>query len=69
MNENIKFFIGEKHIPEGNLEAELILMLKNIDDPGIILHADKSVDIEYVVKVMDIANDNKYKLVLATSPK
>jgi biopolymer transport protein ExbD len=37
------------------------------DAPTISLHADKSVPIEYVVKVMNIAN--RYKLILATSPK
>ena len=36
---------------------------------AIILHTDKTVDIEHVVKVMDIAYRNKYKIVLATTPK
>lgn len=39
------------------------------DAPTISLHADKSVPIEYVVKVMNIAKNNRYKLILATSPK
>ncbi|PKP17005.1 MAG: biopolymer transporter ExbD [Bacteroidetes bacterium HGW-Bacteroidetes-21] len=39
------------------------------DAPTISLHADKTVPIEYVVKVMNIAKNNKYKLILATSPK
>ena len=38
-------------------------------EPGIVLHADKTVDIEHAVKVMDIAYRNNYKLVLATNPK
>jgi len=33
------------------------------------LHVEKSVPIEEAVKVMDIANRNKYKLVLATAPQ
>ena len=37
-------------------------------DPAIILHSDKSVPIEHVVKIMDIAYRNKYKIVLATTP-
>lgn len=37
--------------------------------PTISLHAEKSVAIEYVVKVMNIAKNNKYKLILATSPE
>ena len=48
-----------------NLES---FLTKAEEDPAIILHADKSVDIEHVVKVMDIAYRNKYKIVLATKP-
>ena len=35
----------------------------------ISLHADKTVPIEEVVKIMNIAQNNKYKLILATSPE
>ena len=42
--------------------------VKDTEEPMIILHADKSVDIEHVVKVMDIAYRNKYKIVLVTKP-
>ncbi len=38
-------------------------------DMTIILNADKSVPIENVVEIMNIANDLKVKLVLATQPK
>ena len=44
-------------------------MYKQKKEPAIILHVDKSVDIEHVVKVMDIAYRNKYKIVLATNLK
>ena len=37
--------------------------------PAIILHTDKNVPIKHVVKIMDIAYRNKYKIVLATKPK
>jgi biopolymer transport protein ExbD len=39
------------------------------NDITIILNADKSVPIENVVEIMNIANDLKVKLVLATQPK
>ena len=39
-----------------------------VHKPTIILHTDKSVSIEHVVKIMDIAYRNKYKIVLATKP-
>ena len=39
------------------------------DDIYISLHADKTVPIEEVVKIMNIARRNKYKMILATSPE
>lgn len=39
------------------------------DDIFISLHADKAVAWENVVKVMNIARKNKYKMIAATSPE
>ena len=69
ITKDIDFFINEDEVQEENIESELRLMLENNDEAAIILHADKTVDIEHVVKVMDIAYRNKYKIVLATTPK
>lgn len=69
ITKDIDFFINENQTTEEQLEKQLILILEESNEPGIILHADKSVDIEHVVKVMDIAYRNKYKIVLATKAK
>jgi len=68
INKEIEFYINENQVIATNLENELKHILANQLDPAIILHTDKTVDIEYVVKVMDIAYRNKYKIVLATTP-
>ena len=68
INKNLDFYINKNYVFEDNLENELKQMLSKQEEPAIILHADKTVDIEYVVKVMDIAYRNKYKIVLATKP-
>lgn len=65
----IDYYIEDVRYPFESLETELISKLSQEIDPAIILHADKSVDIEYAVKVMDIAYRNKFKVVLATNPK
>lgn len=65
----IDYYIGDVKYPFESLESELITRLSQEVDPAIILHADKSVDIEYAVKVMDIAYRNKFRVVLATNPK
>ena len=51
------------------LESMIMGALKGDKDRGLILHVDKTVPIEYVVNVMDIANKNQLRFVLATSPK
>ena len=68
ITKEIDFFINERKVTENNLERELKLLLENKKEAAIILHTDKTVDIEFVVKVMDIAYRNKYKIVLATTP-
>ena len=66
ITEEINYFINGKEVAKDNIEKELKIILKDIEDPGIILHADKTVAIEHVVTVMDIAYQNRYKIVLAT---
>ncbi len=68
INKDLDFYINENQVIENKLESELKEVLSNQKEPAIILHADKTVDIEHVVKVMDIAYRNKYKIVLATKP-
>ena len=69
ITKDIAFYINENEVSENTIEEELELLLKNEQEPAIILHADKTVAIEYVVKIMDIAYRNKYKVVLATTSK
>ncbi|MDC3130308.1 biopolymer transporter ExbD [Bacteroidota bacterium] len=68
IDKDINFYIDENQVDITELETRLINTLSSELDPAIILHSDKSVDIEHVVKVMDIAYRNNYKIVLATDP-
>ena len=68
IDKNINFYIDENQIDISELESRLINILSSELEPAIILHSDKSVEIEHVVKVMDIAYRNNYKIVLATDP-
>jgi len=68
ITKDIDFYINEKKVTSASIEQELKLLINNEVEPAIILHTDKTVAIEHVVKVMDIAYRNKYKIVLATQP-
>ena len=68
ITKDIDFYINENKVIAASIEQELKLLINNEKEPAIILHTDKTVAIEHVVKIMDIAYRNKYKIVLATSP-
>ena len=61
------FYLNEKVIPFSQLEKRLVEELKDREEPCISLQADKSVPLEQVVKVMNIAKDHNYRLILATT--
>ena len=68
IKENLTFYVDQKLVGESMLEDELKTVLANQEEPTIVLRADKSVAVEHVVKVMDIANRNKFKVILAVKP-
>lgn len=69
INRNLEFFVDNTKVKEEFLETELKRRLKDVDKPTIILRAEESVPINNAVQVMDIANQNKYKVILAVRPK
>jgi len=51
------------------VERALSTRLEGQEEPTVSLHCDKTVAVDEMVKVMNIAKDNKYKLILATTPR
>lgn len=68
IKKDLTYYIDQKRIGESVLENELISLLSNQEEPTIVLRAEKSVPVDNVVKVMDIANRNKFKVILAVKP-
>jgi len=69
VTKNLAYFIDNKKISEANLEQELLTKLVSMESPTIILRAEEGVPIEKAVMVMDIANRNRFKVILAVRPK
>ncbi|MBI2967866.1 MAG: biopolymer transporter ExbD [Bacteroidetes bacterium] len=69
INENRDYFINDQPVPAEQMETVLSSFLRDKVNPIVILHTHKSVPIENVVKVLDVANRLKVKLVLATNPE
>jgi biopolymer transport protein ExbD len=68
IQKDLTFYIDQRMVKVQNLESELLVLFQNETAPSIILRAEKSVPVDYVVKVMDIANRNKFKIILAVNP-
>ena len=62
------YYVDNERVSEFGIEAELKKILAGQEEPTIILRAEEGVPIEDAVFVMDIANRNKYKIVLAVRP-
>ena len=60
-----RFYIDEQAVSKRTLENRLIGQMKSLSSPSVILRADKKVPLDDVVYVMNIANRNGIKIVLA----
>ena len=70
---DLKYYVNDggkvARVAFHEIEPALQKAIGDAPDPYVSLHADKSVPIEQVVKVMNIAKKNKYKMILATAPE
>ncbi len=69
ITEDLVFAVDKQIVDLNSIEGILNQKLSGVEKPTISLHAAKSVPIEYVVDIMDIARKNHYRVILATSPK
>ena len=68
INKKLEYFVNNEKINGEYIEIELKKALKGQENPTIILRAEESVAIKEAVNVMDIANRNKFKVILAVRP-
>lgn len=66
---DLRYYVETKEVPFEQISDELKVRLSGNTEPMVSLHCDKTVPVDEVVKIMNIARDNNYKLVLATSPE
>jgi biopolymer transport protein ExbD len=68
INRNLEYFVNNQQINGDYIEIELKKALEGKENPTVILRAEESVAIKEAVNVMDIANRNNYKVILAVRP-
>ncbi|MBM6499278.1 MAG: biopolymer transporter ExbD [Flavobacterium sp.] len=69
IDKDLKFYLDKTPIEEASVEAQLLAALGGDKEKPVILRAEEGVPIEKAVYVMDIANRNQIKIVLAVRPK
>lgn len=73
ITKDINYAVEGEFVNFNDLERIIISRVGHVstyeEPPTISLHVDQSVPMEHVVKVMNIAKKNQYKLILATSPE
>ena len=69
IDERLRYFIDETQINPEYLALELKKALDERPGATLLLRAEENVAIKEAVRVLDIANSNNYKIVLAVAPK
>ncbi len=69
ITKKLEYYIDKTKVNEGEVEQYLLNTVKNNNQATIVLRAEEGVPIEKAVKVLDIANRNKIKVILAVRPK
>jgi len=63
------FYIDKKRVSEANIENELLKKVGADKKKTIVIRGDKDVPYKKVMKIIDIANRNKLKMILAVKGK
>ena len=65
---DLNYYIESTQVPVEDIEGILLnrFSSQQITEPTVSLHVHKTVPMQEVVKIMNIAKDNRWKLILAT---
>ncbi|MFY8189157.1 MAG: ExbD/TolR family protein [Flavobacterium sp.] len=69
INKNLDYYLDQDKILENEIESRVLAILGEDREKTLILRAEEGVPIEKAVYVLDIANRNKIKVVLAVRPE
>ena len=69
VTKDLKYYVDKKEVKVEDLQSNIAAYKLPSTDVTIVLYADKTVALQDVVVVMDVAQKLNIKLVLATEPK
>lgn len=74
INDQYQYFVEQTYVEGADLEAEIHALTQENPEATIVLRVDRTVPVQYVVRVMDAVNTvnersgHKLKTILATAP-
>ena len=68
ITKDLTFYLNEKPIALEDIEPQLTALLQGTEEGAVVLHVDKSVPVEHLVKVAGIAKNLNASVTLATVP-
>jgi biopolymer transport protein ExbD len=75
IDQNLAFYVDGNAVDDLSLKEQLASALQNQSEASVVLRADKTVDVQYIVVVIDAVNqinklfNARHKVILATQPK
>ncbi len=69
INNNLEYFIETNKVKKKDIEKELKSILKNTENPVIVLNADRTIPTGETVEMMSIARNLNVQMILATQSK
>ena len=68
ITEDLTYYLNDKQIALEEIEPQLTELLQGTEEGAVVLHVDKSVPVEHLVKVAGIAKNLNASVTLATVP-
>jgi len=68
IDKDLNYYIDDTKVGKMELESALITALADQQEPTIILRTEESVAVKEAVYVMDLAQQHRYKVILAVRP-
>ena len=68
ITEDLQYYLNDKPIALEDIEPQLTALLQGTEEGAVVLHVDKTVPVEHLVKVAGIAKNLNASVTLATVP-
>jgi len=72
ITQNLEYYVGQEQVNFDDLKGAIQAALDATENPKnttVVLNAEKTVPIDEVVQIMNIANEMNVRMLLATNPK